>query len=183
VKAYIAFLRSVNVSGHHIIKMLDLKEMLFRPEFTNLTTYLQSGNLIFESEIKNSETLENLIGDIIKEHYGYDIKVKIYESSAFQNSFLKNPFLQSNEVDTKKLYYVHALGKADQAVFEMIKQNGNFQEEMFLIDNTIYVNYVNGFGRSKVTGKFFEKNLKLQVTARNFNTMKNLSEKLQNLRG
>ena len=181
MKVYIAFLRSINVSGHHIIKMLDLKKILFRPEFVNLTTYLQSGNLIFESEVGNPETLQNLIGEIIKEYYGYDIKVKIYESSAFQNSFLKNPFLQISEVDTKKLYYIHVLGEADQAVFETVKQNGNFEEEMFLIENTIYVNYVNGYGRSKVTGKFFEKNLKLHVTARNFNTMKNLSEKLQNL--
>lgn len=182
MKAYIAFLRSINVSGHHIIKMLDLKGMLSRPEFINLTTYLQSGNLIFESEIGNPETLENLITEIIKDHYGYDIKVKIYDALAFKNSFLKNPFLQSEKVDIKKLYYVHVLGEADQKIFETIIQNGNFQEEMFLIDNTIYVNYVNGYGRSKVTGKFFEKNLKLHVTARNHNTMKNLFEKLQNVR-
>ena len=181
MKAYIALLRSVNVSGHHIIKMADLKVLLARPEFLNLTTYLQSGNLVFESEIESNEELENLLVEIIKEHYGYDIKVKVYDASGFQDSYIKNPFLKVEEIDTKKLYYIHVLGQADRITFDAIKTKGNFSEEMFLIDNTIYVYYSNGYGRSKVTGSFFEKNLKLFVTARNNNTMKNLLEKLENI--
>ena len=182
MKAYIALLRSVNVSGHHIIKMADLKVLLARTEFLNLTTYLQSGNLVFESEIESHEELENLLVEIIKEHYGYDIKVKVYDASDFQDSYIKNPFLKVEEIDTKKLYYIHVLGQADRITFDAIKTKGNFSEEMFLIDNTIYVYYSNGYGRSKVTGSFFEKNLKLFVTARNNNTMKNLLEKLENIK-
>lgn len=183
MKAYIALLRSINVSGHHIIKMADLKELIARPEFLNLTTYLQSGNLIFESEIENSEMLASLLAELIKEHYGYDIKVKVLDALAFQDAYLKNPFLKVEEIDAKKLYYIHVLGQADKVTFEALKSKGNFPEEMSLIDNTIYVYYANGYGRSKVTGSFFEKNLKLFVTARNNNTMKNLLEKLEHLKG
>jgi len=183
LKAYVALLRSINVSGHHIIKMADLKVLLARPDFLNLTTYLQSGNLVFESEIESPEMLENMLAELIKDHYGYDIKVKVYDASAFQDAYIKNPFLKVEEIDTKKLYYIHVLGQVDKATFEAIKSKVNFPEEMFLIDNTIYVYYSNGYGRSKVTGSFFEKNLKLFVTARNNNTMKNLLEKIENLKG
>lgn len=183
MRAYVALLRSINVSGHHIIKMADLKTLLARPEFLNLNTYLQSGNLVFESEIESHEALETLLAGIIKEHYGYDIKVKVYDAFTFREIYKKNPFLAIEQIDTKKLYYIHVLGQADKAIFEAIKSKGNFPEEMFLIDNTIYVYYSNGYGRSKVTGSFFEKNLKLFVTARNNNTMKNLLEKIENLKG
>ena len=182
MKAYVGLLRSINVSGHHIIKMADLKVLLDKPEFLNLTTYLQSGNLVFESHIENIEVLENLIADLIKDQYAYDIKVKVYDAVAFKDSYLKNPFLDLEDLDIKKLYYIHGLGTIDPVIFEAIKSKGNFPEEMFLIDSTIYVYYSNGYGRSKVTCSFFEKKLKLYVTARNNNTMKNLLEKLEALK-
>ena len=181
MKAYVALLRSINVSGHHIIKMADLKNLLERPEFLNLTTYLQSGNLVFESEIENHHLLETLLADLIKDQYAYDIKVKVIESVRFQKYFLNNPFLNTPDIDTKKLYYIHVLGEAELSVFEEMKNKAKFPEEMFLVDNVIYVLYPNGFGRSKLTGTFIEKNLKLLVTARNYNTMKNLCEKLVEL--
>ena len=181
MKAYVALLRSINVSGHHIIKMADLKNLLERPEFLNLTTYLQSGNLVFESEIENHHLLETLLADLIKDQYAYDIKVKVIESVRFQKYFLNNPFLNTPDIDTKKLYYIHVLGEAELSVFEEMKNKAKFPEEMFLVDNVIYVLYPNGFGRSKLTGTFIEKNLKLSVTARNYNTMKNLCQKLDEL--
>ena len=181
MKAYVALLRSINVSGHHIIKMADLKSLLERPEFLNLTTYLQSGNLVFQSDIADHQKLETLIADLIKDQYAYDIMVKVMESTTFQKYFLNNPFLSSPDIDTKKLYYIHVLGEAELPVFEAMKNKAKFPEEMFLVDNVIYVLYPNGFGRSKLTGTFIEKNLKLSVTARNYNTMKNLCEKLEEL--
>jgi len=181
LKVYVALLRSINVSGHHIIKMADLKMLLKRPEFVNITTYLQSGNLVFQSDIADHQQLEALITDLIKDQYAYDIKVKVIESTTFQKYFLNNPFLSSPDIDTKKLYYIHALEEADLSVFEEMKNKSKFPEEMFLVDNVIYVLYPNGFGRSKLTGALIEKNLKVSVTARNYNTMKNLCEKLEEL--
>jgi len=161
--------------------MADLKILLERPEFVSVTTYLQSGNLVFQSDIPNHKKLETLIADLINDQYAYDIKVKVIESTIFQKYFLNNPFLSSPDIDTKKLYYIHAMEETDLPVFEEMKNKSKFPEEMFLIDNVIYALYPNGFGRSKLTGTFIEKNLKVSVTARNYNTMKNLCEKLEEL--
>ncbi len=169
------------MSGHHIIKMIDLKSLLARSEFINVSTYLQSGNLIFQSEVENHQKLEVLISDIIKEHYAYDIKVKVFDKEAFQTSYLNNPFLSNSETDLKKLYYLHVLGEPNRSDFDKIRLNDRFSEEMVLIKDTIYVYYSDGYGRSKLSGAFFEKSLKLAITARNNNTMKNLLEKLENL--
>ena len=181
MKAYVALLRSINVSGHHIIKMADLKNLLERPEFLNLTSYLQSGNLVFQSDVEDHHALENLISEVIKDHYAYDIKVKVFDREAFQKSYVNNPFLNRPEVDVKKLYYLHVIGEPDMAEFDKIRLDKRFSEEMVLVKDTIYVYYSKGYGRSKLSGVIFEKNLKLSITARNNNTMKNLLEKLESL--
>ena len=66
---YIALLRGINVSGHNKIKMVDLKQLFIDIGFLQVTTYIQSGNVVFMSEEKNSDTLENIITEKIKKHF------------------------------------------------------------------------------------------------------------------
>ncbi|MFB3148910.1 MAG: DUF1697 domain-containing protein, partial [Thermodesulfobacteriota bacterium] len=62
---FIAFLRGINVGGHHAIKMNDLKQLHKIMGHGNIVAYLQSGNIIFESAEKNRR---KLILDIEKEY-------------------------------------------------------------------------------------------------------------------
>ena len=50
---YIAFLRGINVGGHKLIKMSDLKQLLETMGLTKVQTYIQSGNVLFESEVES----------------------------------------------------------------------------------------------------------------------------------
>lgn len=50
---YVAFLRGINVSGKNIIKMEDLREIFDSLGFKNTTTYIQSGNVLFEADENN----------------------------------------------------------------------------------------------------------------------------------
>ncbi|MGI9532560.1 DUF1697 domain-containing protein [Lutimonas sp.] len=181
MKAYVALLRSINVSGHNIIKMADLKQLLSGADLFDVHTYLQSGNVVFQSKIESTHELESLISLLIKERYDYDVRVKVFSKTAFENSYNSNPFLKRPDLDLKMLYYIHLMGYPKQQDFDRIKKDPRFVEEMHLIDDTIYVHYSNGFGRSKLTGAAFEKNLEVSVTARNNNTMKNLCIKLEGI--
>ena len=58
---YVAFLRAINVGGHAIIKMTDLKKMFESAGQENVQTYIQSGNVIFESNEKEVESLAKRI--------------------------------------------------------------------------------------------------------------------------
>ena len=49
---YFAFLKGINISGHRIIKMAELKAMFEAMGFTNVRTFIQSGNVVFESHVK-----------------------------------------------------------------------------------------------------------------------------------
>lgn len=177
---YAGLLRGINVSGHNKIKMTDLKAALCTLGFENLSTYIQSGNLIFESKISLAADLEKMIEDKIKTHFELDVRCLVHTKKEFQNYFEHTPFDQ-NEIDTKKLYYIHLEKEADQKLFDEIVNIGANQEEMALKAKLIYVYYPNGYGRSKVGNNFFERKLKMKATARNFNTMKNMNDTLNTL--
>ncbi len=56
--SYIAFLRGINVSGHKIIKMADLAKMFTDMKFTNVKTFIASGNILFECKEKDTTKIE-----------------------------------------------------------------------------------------------------------------------------
>jgi len=72
---YIALLRGVNVGGHNIIKMADLKSVFEQRGFTNVLTYINSGNILFDSEKEDITALKNICEKIIADGFGLDIPV------------------------------------------------------------------------------------------------------------
>ncbi len=65
---YIAMLRGINVGGQKIIKMGNLKSIFESLQFQNIKTYIQSGNVIFESTAKSANlvcTIETKLEDVI----------------------------------------------------------------------------------------------------------------------
>lgn len=178
MRIYVALLRGINVSGHNMIKMAELKAALNKLGLHGINTYLQSGNVVFSSELKNFSELESAIADTVKKSFGFDIKVKVIEKELFQKVFLNNPFTKEPEIDTKQLYYIHLMGQPDLTMFKELQNNEEIPEKMSLEGEVIYVQYVNGYGRSKLHGNIFERKLKVSATARNHNTMKHLSQML-----
>jgi uncharacterized protein (DUF1697 family) len=62
---YLALLRGINVGGNNIVKMAELRACLECAGLQNVTTYIQSGNLLFESESKSTEELSKTIGQAL----------------------------------------------------------------------------------------------------------------------
>lgn len=164
-----------------MIKMASLQQVLSDLGFQYLNTYLQSGNVVFETELTSRAELETIISDAIRTGFGFDIKVKVIPKEQFQKILLNNPFVQNTEIDTKQLYYIHVMGQPDLTVFEKLKADENIPEQMTLFGEVIYVHYVKGYGRSKLHGGVFERKLKVSATARNHNTMAHLSRMLDQL--
>jgi len=171
------------VSGHNMIKMVDLKVALDKIGLYDIKTYLQSGNVVFSSDLESCSKLETAIAEAVHKSFGFDIKVKVIEKESFQKVFLNNPFTNDTEIDTKQLYYIHMMGQPDLAVFKELQKDEKIPEKMSLEGAIIYVQYVNGYGRSKLHGNIFERKLKVSATARNHNTMRNLSKILDSHEG
>ena len=175
---YVVLLRAINVSGHNIIKMKDLVVSLSSLGYQNVQTYLQSGNVILESESKDITLLEDQIKDQILNDFGHDISLMIFSKKYFCEIHQNNPLLKSKGIDQKKLYIAFLNRSPDPALLsEAVKM---FPEKIIMIDNILYVYYTNGYGKTKVNNYFFEKKLKVVATTRNWNTVSNIYQKLLN---
>ena len=70
---FIVLLRGINISGHNIIKMNDLKQSLSSLGYQKIQTYIQSGNIIFESDHTDIEILQDQIIKLILRNFGYTV--------------------------------------------------------------------------------------------------------------
>lgn len=74
---YLALLRGINVGGNNIIKMVDLKSSFESMGFTDIVTYIQSGNVIFNSESSDKIKLVNQIESKLSKDFGYESKIAL----------------------------------------------------------------------------------------------------------
>ncbi|MBK6782739.1 MAG: DUF1697 domain-containing protein [Saprospiraceae bacterium] len=97
MQVYISFLKGINVGGNNIIKKEVLKELYENLGFKKVTTYIQSGNIIFMAEGKNIDQLEEMIEGQIQNKLNLQIKgivinKEILEKTIQQKSFYGQGF-------------------------------------------------------------------------------------------
>ena len=176
MKTYIALLRGINVSGHKLIKMTELKTLLENCGFKNVITYIQSGNVVFSSNQNDVAKLQTKVKEAILNTFGFDVEVQVIEANKFRKITEQHSFLKGNEDQLKSIYYILL---AENPSNDLVKELNKLEQsvEFFNItDEVIYCFYPNGYGNSKWHNVFFEKKLKVSCTTRNFNTMQKLVE-------
>ena len=98
---YVAFLRGINVGGHHKVPMIDLRAELEKINLKNSITILNSGNVLFESDEKN---LENKISEHLEEKFGFHIPVIIRKFASIFRMLNDNPFKDIKITKDIRLY-------------------------------------------------------------------------------
>lgn len=168
---YISLLRGINVGGHKKIKMVDLKSLYEELGFTNVQTYIQSGNVVFEYQATVAIKLQQLIFEKIQSHYGFEVPNLILTPKEVEEALNNNPYQ-----NIEKPYFTFLSELPKQENIDALNSI-SFDNEFFeLIGKVTYSHYPNGVGRAKMTLNFFEKKLKVTATARNLNTTKKLLE-------
>jgi len=176
MKTYIALLRGINVSGHKIIKMETLRKVLEELHFTNISTYIQSGNILFQSDIEDTGKLEHQIAGIITKHFGFDVPVTIVTPDDLKKIVKENPYANQKFEDPAQPY-VSFLSEIPQPDKLALLKAVDFKGDNFVnIDRALYINYVNFAGNSKLSNAIIESKLKLRSTARNWKTVLKLIE-------
>ena len=173
MQIYIALLRGINVSGKNKILMTDLKNLFEKLQCIDVKTYIQSGNVIFKSDIKDKEDLANLISLKIEDTYGFKIPVIIKKDTEIQQIITNNPFYSDN-VDTKKLYVTYL----DSAPKDITKLKAfDFGKDVYaIVEDVIYLKYDIGAGKTKLTNAIMEKKLNVIATSRNWRTTNKIKD-------
>src|SRR2546426_1656886 len=89
---YVAFLRAINVGGQKLIKMQELARIFASAGFKNVRTFIQSGNVIFDSRSGNSAVLAKKIERALQQTLGYKVVVMLRTLAEIQEIVKRNPF-------------------------------------------------------------------------------------------
>ena len=105
MRKYISILRGINVGGNRKILMADLKALYKKLGFSEIVSYIQSGNVKFETNKKSSQKeLGEQIKTAIHQQYGFDVPVLVRTKEELENTIANNPFHEEPDLDTAKLY-------------------------------------------------------------------------------
>ena len=89
---YIAFLRAINVGGQNLIKMQELARIFESAGFKNVRTFIQSGNVIFDSRSVNADAVKRKIERALERALGYPVSVMLRTLAEIQGTVKRNPF-------------------------------------------------------------------------------------------
>lgn len=171
---WIAFFRGINVGGNNKLPMKSLAELLEKQGHKNVRTYIQSGNVVFQSARKNTEELEAAMAAAVSKAHGFKPRILLLDSAALKKAIRENPFPHAT-ANHKSLHLWFLTGpgkKADLDGMEAIKK----ANESFALKKSIYYFHApDGIGTSKLAGRV-EKLLGVDATARNWQTVTKVSE-------
>lgn len=179
MKTYIALLRGINVGGHNKIKMVDLKEAFLSVGFESVTTYIQSGNVVFKAVSEDIKELQEKIKKVIQKNFDVEISVVVLTQEALKRILTKNPFeerFSNNEAELKKIYFIVFCNAPNENAIIELNKLSVAPEEFIIAPDTIYLYAANGYGKTKLHNNFFEKKLRNKSTARNLKTLSKLLE-------
>lgn len=102
MKRYIAFLRGINISGKNKVSMAELKQGFERLDYTEVKTYLNSGNVIFSSGETDIIKTTSRIEEMIKNQFSIDIPVFVISKEELEDILYHAPEWWGDE--SKKIY-------------------------------------------------------------------------------
>jgi len=176
MKTIVALLRGINVGGRNKLTMKDLKHTLEPLGLSSIQTYIQSGNVVFET--KDDADLDLRITQAIYAKVGFCVKVLCLSKEGFLAAVSNNPFPEA-ESEPKSLHLYFLETRAVQADLLALEALATKTERFILKDKVFYLHAPEGIGRSKLAAKV-EKLLAVPATARNWNTVSKLQDMVAN---
>ena len=169
--AYIALLRGVNLAGHNMVAMADLRAMLEGMGFTDVRSLLQSGNLVFQGRAQASASLERKLEQEAQRRLDLETDFHVRTTAEWQTIIKRNPFAAAARKDPGHLLMMcfkeAPAAKDVRALQAAIKG----REVVRAVGRQVYFIYPDGVGTSRLTTALIDKALGLRGTARNWNTV------------
>lgn len=175
MKKYVALLRGINISGQKLIKMAELRAHMEGAGFQDVETYIQSGNIVFNSTLNSTGEVEVAIINMIKDKYGFDVPTLVKQASDLDYVLDNCPYFDPSK-DITRIYVTFLDGvPADEQIVKLAEFE--FPPEEYCLDGSnVYFYSPLGYGNAKMNNNFFEAKLKVAATTRNWKTVNRLAE-------
>lgn len=174
---YFAFLRAINVGGH-TVKMEQLRHMFEALGFTNVETFIASGNVIFASPSKSVKALEQKIAKHLHESLGYEVATFLRTTAELVEIAQYQPF-SATELNDKgnKLYIAFTADPPSAAAKQKLLASATKSDEFHIHGREVYWLCRTQFHESKFSGPLLEKILSMPATVRNATTVRKMAAK------
>lgn len=177
-KTYVAFLRGINVGGHHKVPMADLKVEFTNLGYSNIVTLLNSGNVIFSADSDNMKKIESSLSDHLEKKFGFPIPTIVRHSETIFKLIKSNPFENVEVTKEIRLYISFLKEKTETSLSFPWKSGDQSYSIIDNIDNSI-ISYLdlsknNTPKAMDALEQFFGKS----ITTRNWNTILKINAKL-----
>lgn len=168
---YVALLRGINVGGNKKVEMPKLKKLFESLGFLNVSTYLNTGNAIFETDKKD---LQTLIEKALRKAFGFEIRIILRDAENIHNlcKVLPSHFTNDTEQKTDILFLWDEYNSKKS--MSLIKTSE--VDTLGYIDGAIVWNVKREFYAKSGMGKFIGTTVYKNMTARNINTVRKLND-------
>ncbi|HEX3795281.1 MAG TPA: DUF1697 domain-containing protein [Acidimicrobiales bacterium] len=171
--AYVALLRSVNVAGHGRLAMADLKQSFFGLGYTNVSTYIQTGNVLFESPSKSKAKLIEAIEGRLATDFGASPAVLLRTVPELTEVVATSPFPEQG-ADPGRHHVTFLASTPTAKRLADFSPPASGRDELVVIGQEVYVHTPDGYAGSKLSGALIERRLDVISTTRNWNTVTKL---------
>jgi uncharacterized protein (DUF1697 family) len=179
--AVVSLLRGVNVGGHNKIRMEALRELYESLGLRCAQTYVQSGNVVFQTDVRDLTRLAERIADAMERRFAFRPGVILRTAAELRAVVAANPFASRRDVDPSRLLVQFLASEPPADVRERILRIETEPEELRMEGRELYIYYPNGIARQKVTWAVIERILRTPCTGRNWNTVRKLLEMAESL--
>jgi uncharacterized protein (DUF1697 family) len=172
---YAALLRAVNLGGQSKVSMPALRQVLADLGYSDVSTYLQSGNAAFTAPGRDTADLEAEIGAVAAERLGVRCGVMVRTGAELAEAVGANPL--GGEPENPSRYFVAFFaGQPDPAAAAKIMARSFVPDRVWVTGRHAYLWCPNGAARTKLTNNAVEKWLGVAATSRNWNTVTRLAD-------
>ena len=168
---YVAMLRGINVGGHKRIRMDQLRISFEALGFERVSTYIQSGNVVFKVAKGSPARLGKNIEERIVSDFGFSASVIVRTSAELSEIIAANPFLKQRGIDHEKL---HVTFLSEIPAAPALKKLAEFTvapDQSRCVGREIFLHLPNGFSASSLWKVPWEKALAVVTTTRNWRTV------------
>jgi len=172
---YVALLRAINVGGNHIVRMEELRRAFKVAGYSNISTLLATGNVIFESSNEDIEELTDSLEIFLRKRFGFEIPVLLRTMDNIKALFASDPF-KGIKVTNETRLYVSFLSEPKKPSMKIPyeSENGLFKILRVTPEEVCCMLTLTQDGDSTKLMNIVEKEFGKRVTTRNWNTIKKL---------
>ena len=172
---HVALLRGINVGGKNMLPMKELVGMFVAAGCGDVTTYIQSGNVVFSANAKVVAGLGSVIAARVEERFGLRVPVVLRTAAEMESVVRGNPFLKAGASDeTLNVCFLADLPSADRVAG--LDAGRSAPDAFAVVGREIYMRLVKGISGTKLTNAYFDSKLKTVSTMRNWRTVLKLAE-------